>query len=178
MKVAPTANYPVQVLRQEWEEDPSLGHLYAGAFAVSLNYLVHVSFIPDVSALAPPWDPDALTALMEMPQEVMSPAQAQVFAALSAPYIVTPNEPLAGTDEAFRWPADADDETAVFYVEPREFAGYSAELDALTEIVGDAYPDKRVADLRHYGVVAFLERRVVSSARLAPRHGVLLGRAG
>jgi len=178
VKVGPTADYPVQVLRQAWEEEPSVAHLYSEAFAVSLNYLVHVAFIPDVSALVPPWVAGTLSPLMATPQERLSPAQAQVFSALSASYVVTPNAALAGTDERVRWPADADDEIVVFYVTQAEYAGFVTELAELTGIVGDAYPDKRVSDLRRHQVVTFLERRVVGSDRLAGRHAILLGRAG
>lgn len=180
MKVTPTADYPVQVLRQAWEEEPAVAHLYTDAFAVSLNYLVKVAFIPDVSTLAPPWEANTLTALLEVPQQTMTPSQAQVFSALSASYVVTPSEQLAGRDETFRWPASGsdEDEHVVCYVEPQEYAEYAVELEALTEIVGDAYPARRVSDLRRYPVVAFLERRLVASDRFAPRHAVLLGRPG
>jgi hypothetical protein len=176
VKTSPTADYPVQVLRQEWEEEPSPAHLYAGAFAVTLNYLVHVAFIKDVSAVAPPWDVGWLSKLSE---ESMTAEQAQVVAALSASYVVTPNEELAGTDDGFTWPADGGPEAdiAVFYVAPEEYVAYASDLDALTEIVSDAYPDKRVSDLRDYGVIDFIERRVVASPRLRQRHAVLLGQA-
>lgn len=178
MKVVPTADYPVQVLRQAWEEEPAVAHLYDGAYAVSLNHVVKVAFIPDVSPLAPPWDADALTALLEVPQEAMTPIQAQVFSALSASYVITPSAGLADRDETFRWPAGGgeEDEHAVFYIDPPAYARYAAELDALTEVASDASPDQRVSDLRHHPVIAFLERRVVASDRLIPRHAVLLGR--
>jgi hypothetical protein len=174
MKVAPTADYPVQVLRQEWEEPPDAAAWYAGIFTVTLNYHVDVAFVPDVSAVAPPWDDHLLPADVD---EIETAQQARVATVLFSPYVVTPNEARAGGDETFRWPPDGSDAAqVVYYVTGEEFARYAANLDQLTVIAGGKASEPRVSELRDHPVVGFLERRVVASARLDPRHALLLGR--
>jgi hypothetical protein len=177
MKAWPTADYPVRVLPREAEEEPTTARLYRGVFTVTLNHTVDVVFVPDVSAVAPPWDPATLPADLDA---VATVEQARLAAALLAPYVVTPNAARAGAEDGFAWPVDAGPGTAgvVFYVTPAEFAAHAAELARLTEVAGRLHSQRRVGELREYGVVAFLERRVVDSGRLAPRHAELLGRAG
>jgi hypothetical protein len=176
MKVAPTADYPVQVLRQEWEEPAEAAAWYAGIFTVTLNHHVDVAFVPDVSAVAPPWDDHLLPADLD---EVETPGQARIATALLSPYVVTPNQARAGGDETFRWPPDGSDAPqVVFYVTGEEFARYAADLDQLTGVAGGRASGPRVSELRDHPVIGFLEQRVVGSARLDPRHAFLLGRAG
>jgi hypothetical protein len=172
VKVSPTANYTVRVLRQEWEETPEAAHLYAGIFAVALNYTVDVSFVPDVSSLAPPWNSRALPGNLD---EVTTPEQARLATALLSSYVVTPNEALAGTEERFTW--EPDTRGVIFYVTPEEFDHYSGDLGTLIDPAGRLYSEARVADLRGHDVIAFLERRVVGSSLLAPEHADMLGQA-
>jgi len=63
----------------------------------------------------------------------------------------------------------------VFYVTAAAFAGYGAELDQLSEIVGGIHQEKRVADLRSYEVIGFIEREIVASPWLTPAHAAELG---
>jgi hypothetical protein len=68
----------------------------------------------------------------------------------------------------------------VFYVTAAEFARYAADLTGLTEVAGRLYSgrlysDRRVSELRGHEVITFIERRVVASPRLDPRHAALLG---
>jgi hypothetical protein len=175
MKVSPRADYPVRVIPQAWEEVASRAGLYEGIFTVTLNHTVDVTFVPDVSAVAPQWDSRFLPASFD---EVATVEQARVSTALVASYVVTPNETLAGTQERFVWPPDGGPDAAVvvFYVTSAEFARYAEDLDRLSGIVGSLYPDKTVSDLRDYEVVGFLERRVVASPLLDPGHATMLCR--
>lgn len=173
MKVSPTANYTVRVLRQEWEEIPEVARLYTGVFAVALNYTVDIGFVPDVSSLAPPWNPAALPSNLD---DVATPELARLGTALFSSYVVTPNPALAGTEDGFTWPDEESPPSGVvFYVTSEEFDRYAVDLDRLTAVAGNLHSQVRVADLRDYEVVRFLEERVVASPRLKPRHAVLLG---
>jgi hypothetical protein len=168
MKVSPTADYTVRVLRQEQEESSPAAPLYAGIFAVALNHLVTVTFVPDVSAAAPPWDPSQLPADLDA---VATAERARLAVALLSSYVVTPNDARAGTEDAMQ----GDDSGVVFYVTAAEFARYAADLTGLTEVAGRLYSDRRVSELRGHEVITFIERRVVASPRLDPRHAALLG---
>jgi hypothetical protein len=177
MKVSPTADYTIRVLRQESEESGPAAPLYAGIYVVALNHLVTVAFVPDVSAAAPPWDPGRLPADLD---EVTTVGQARLATALLSAYVVTPNDARAGTEETFHWP-DAGGgpgvrgSGVVFYVAPAEFADYTEDLAILTGVAGRLYSERRVSQLRDHPAIAFLERRVVRSPRLDPRDAALLG---
>ncbi len=168
MKVSPTADYPIRVLPQEWEED---NPLYAGIFTVTLNHGVDIAFIPGLREVAPPWD-DRL--LPEDLDEIATPQQARLATALLTPYVVTPDDARAGGEETFRW---SDDQHLVYYVSSQEFDDYAAELAALsTGDAGRLRSQPRVSDLRdHHAVVRFIETRIVASGRLQRPHAVLLG---
>jgi hypothetical protein len=56
MKQSPTADYPVRVRPESWEHDPTQAGLYAGVYTVTLNATVDITFVPDLSRSAPPWD--------------------------------------------------------------------------------------------------------------------------
>jgi hypothetical protein len=83
VKVGPSANYYVRVRPSAWNSpspDPARLALYAGIFHVSLQYTVGVTFVPDVSALAPPWTVDALPAPGERIGTVEQARLAEVLA--------------------------------------------------------------------------------------------------
>lgn len=176
MKVAPTADYTVRVLRQEWEEPDATAPMYRGIFAVGLQQLVDISFVPDVSGLAPPWDYRLLPDNLDT---IETPEMARLATALLSSYVVTPNDARSGTEERFTWPSTDGPDTSgvVFYVTAEEFARYAADLDRLTAVAGSLYSDRQVSTLLDHEVIGFLERRVVASSRLEPRHAILLGRA-
>jgi hypothetical protein len=183
MKVRPRADYPVRVAPQEWEVDPPTESLYKGIFDVTLNRTVDIVFVPDVTAVAPPWDPTILPADMD---DATTQEQTRLDAALHATYIVTPNPLLAHTDETLRWARSDTAETepgieeatdgVVFYVSPAEFESYTSDLQALSAVVGRLHSNTPVSKLRHYSVIGFVQERIVGSPRLHPRHAELLGR--
>src|SRR5262245_10804144 len=74
MKVSPRADYPVRVLAQEWDEQPHRAELYRDVFAVTLNHVVEIVFVPDVGEVAPPWDGRTLPPDLD---DVSTPAQAR-----------------------------------------------------------------------------------------------------
>lgn len=170
MKVAPSADYPVRVLRQEWEEENSL---YAGIFAVTLNHTVDIAFIPDLSPVAPPWEE------LRLPEDldaITTPEQARLATALLTPYVVTPNDARAGGDETF---SSDGDRHIVYYVSATEFDEYAAELAALsTTAAGSLRSQPQVSALRdQHPVVRFIETRIVGSGQLQPQHAFMLGQA-
>jgi hypothetical protein len=169
MKVRPTENYLVRVVHQEWEELPECAPHYAGVFSATLNHSVHISFVPDLSDIAPPWDPGLVPTDFDAIDTSRQARMATVYVNL---YVVTPNASLAGTEEWVDWPPRPSGlpSTLIFYVTPEEFERYAADLDGLAE-----ESDEVVADLRDHEVIVFIERRIVASGFLAPPHAELLG---
>jgi hypothetical protein len=173
MKVSPTPDYTVRVRRMEYEVPTDNATLYRGTFEVALNQYVTIRFVPDVSSFAPPWD---ARVLPENIDTIETTELARVAAVLLSSYAVTPNDTLAGTEEQIGWhsPDPLDEPGFVYYVKAEEFARFSADLDALTEIAHNLHSRVRVSDLRDREVVAFIERRIVASPLLKPRHTELL----
>lgn len=174
MKARPTADYPVQVRRQEWEEQESTAALYAGIIVVTLNHHVDIAFIPDVSGSAPPWDDRLLPADLD---RIETPEQARLATALLSSYVVTPNGARAGRDEAVAGPGQGPaGPRAVYYVVAAEFQGYTADLAELTTVAGALRAGPPVSELGDHPVIDFIARRVVASPHLDPRHAALLAR--
>jgi len=167
VKVSPKADYPIRVVPESEEREGPAERYFQGIYRVVLNQMVDVVFVPDVSASAPPWDRAAMPASLD---EVTTPEQARLVTALPAAYAVTPNDPLAGTEERH-------EAGVVFYVTVAEFGRYAEELAELSEILFSRWPKETVSDLRGYDVVGLLERRVVGSAWLRPQDAAMLGRS-
>ncbi|AEH07782.1 MULTISPECIES: hypothetical protein [Protofrankia] len=178
MKVSPKADYPVKVVHEPREHEPPVADLYEGVFAMLLNYVVNVTFVPDVSAAAPPWDDHLLPADFD---EIASGVQARLVSAILGSYVVTPNETRADGEERFEWGQNSEfgsTSGVVFYVTPSDFARYAVDLVRLSEMnEDDFYARKTVSTLRGYDVVGFVERRVLASPWLLPRDAVMLGLA-
>ena len=155
-------------------EGPDLPH-FEGIYRAVLNHLVAVVFAPDVSSLAPPWDDSRLPSGVDLAEDRQ---QAGLIAALLAPYVVTPNDALAGTEERIDWspPGAETSGGVVFYVSGAEFDQFAAELAELSEIVFSRFPKETASTLRGYAVVRFLERRVADSNLLRPHDAAILGR--
>jgi hypothetical protein len=175
MKPGPQADYPVKVYEEPSEHEPPTAQLFEGIFTAVLNHVVRVVFVPDVSAVAPPWDDHLLPGTVN---EFTTPEQARVDTAISSSYVVTPNDDRAGEDERFEW--GLDDERGpwggvVSYVASGEFDRYAVDLAALAELNEDSfYPKETVSALRGYEVIGFLERRVLASRWLQPQHAAML----
>jgi hypothetical protein len=167
MKTGPRADYPITVSDQTLEEEPPASVLYSGIYTMYLNFSVRVAFIPDMSALAPPWDASRLPDNFDL---ITTPDQARLATALRTWYVVTPNEARGGQVERFH-PFDRTSEqpTVVRFVHPSEFAQFAADLDELSELVGGVYTDKTVVDLQQYSVVRFVAEHVVGAGLMDPR---------
>jgi hypothetical protein len=175
VKVGPSANYRVRVRPYVWD-DPGRPELVEGIIDLSLQLYVSITFVPDVSDLAPPWTGDGLPPI---DQGLSTPAQARLYQALTASYVVTPHETLAGTSErfTFTWPGDEPgDPTTVFYVTPAEFDRYAADLVALSDVAGSLHSAVTVDQVRDHEVIQFVESRIVDSPWLLPRDRAMLGR--
>ena len=177
MKVGPDRNYLVRVLRAEWEEETLRPELYRDIFQVTLHTIVNIAFIPDVSAVAPPWDAGLLPADLD---DISTAEEARLVCALFTSYVVTPNAGRAGTVERVTSPSPRNraDPVIVRYVAPAEFGRYLADLDRLNHVVGSVIQATvRVGDLRGYEVIQFIEREVVPAPWLRPSHARMLGRS-
>lgn len=175
MKISPSANYWVSVRPEEWDIESSASRYFAGIFVVRLNFAVTVAFVPDITDLPRPWD---FSALPEFLDEAASAQQARLSRLLLAGHTVTPDDARAGTTDEFVWsePSRRDYRGVVHHVTAADFAHYSAELAQLSEIVGGIRPQKRVAELRGYDVVGFIERAIVATPLLSPEDAAELGR--
>jgi hypothetical protein len=178
VKVGPSANYYVRARPEAWEySSPQDASLYEGVFQVALQFTVGIAFVPDISAVAPPWEEGDV--LPPHGNRLTTATQARLSAALSAYYVVTPNVSRAGTQDRFEW--STDDEPSqprtVFYVTPDDYRRYLAELDQLSEDeVGKIHSFVRVDALRDYEVIRFIEHRIVDSPYLLPGDATMLGR--
>ena len=176
MKITPSADYYVGVDLREWGAEEFAKPLYAGIVEVLLNFTVSITFIPDLSPVAPPWD-----APVDPPplDERTPPEQIRLYEALTSIYAVTPNNPLAGTEQRFLWPPDGDprfNTSTVFFVTTAQFAKYAAELVQLSEFATGLRSFTRLSELPRYDVLDFLERRVLASPWLDPLHAANLAR--
>jgi hypothetical protein len=175
MKISPHADYPVRVIEQAWEEEPDRAYLYHGVFTMTLNHVVDIAFVPDVSATAPPWDGRQLPASTD---EIAAVAQARIAAAMLPRYAVTPNEARAGDVERAQWPATGGDanRAMIRYVRQEEFDRFATDLRHLSTVVSEKFIGTTVSGLRQFPVIQFVEREVVAAPWLAPDDAAMLGR--
>jgi hypothetical protein len=177
MKIGNPANYYVRVRARGWDEEPEQAELYEGMYAVDLNQLVRVSFVPAVTA-ARPWSLDNLPADIA---DFTTAQQARLHEVLLTDHSVTPDETRAGTEEQFDWPFDWDASSppprpTVFYVTSEEFARLSADLEDLTDIAGKLHSFVRRDEVADREVVRFIEHRILDSPLLSPRSAQMIGR--
>lgn len=186
MKSRPQADYPVWVVPEKYEVLPANAAYYEGIYTVTLNHTVHIVFVPDVSAVAPPWDGHDLPDDLD---RVANAEQARIEMVLWARYAVTPHPRLAGEVEPIPdvlpptgddgWPGSTDRRPGwVRYVAPAEFDRYAAELPALYEAVPTRHSGVTVSALMAYEVVRFIAEQIVPAPWLDPYHATMLGRHG
>ena len=54
------ADFRLYVRPETWESDGPDSAFFTGIYTVSLNSLVRIAFVPDVSEVCPPWSEDVL----------------------------------------------------------------------------------------------------------------------
>jgi len=177
VKVGSSANYTVRVRARSWDEPAEKAGLYDGLYTFDLNQVVSLSFVPGPAA-ARPWSVDDLPADIA---DFTSADQVRLLELLTSPYSVTPDQARAGTEEQFDWPFDWPDtgeppRPTIFYVTPEAFAGYAADLDALSDIAGNVHSVVRRADVADHVVVRFVEDRILSSPLLSAESARAVGR--
>ena len=153
---------------EKYEVLPANAAYYEGIYTVTLNHTVDVVFVPDVSAVAPPWDGHHLPDDLD---RVTSAEQARIEMVLTARYAVTPHPRLAGEVEEIPdvlrptgedgWPGPPSRPGWVRYVAPAEFDRYAAELPALYEVVPTRFSGVTVSALMAYEVVRFIAEQIV-----------------
>jgi hypothetical protein len=172
VKLGHPSNYFVQVFPSAWLEEPGTAPLYEGIYSVRLNAVLPVLFVPDASAVGPPWRPELLPT---GEADLRTAEQVRAYEIMTASYTVTPHPALAGTTDRF---AFGTMPCTVFYVSPAEYAGYAAELEELAEIASDANPRLRRDDLLDRAVIRFVDRQVLGSPLLAPLDADTVGKRG
>jgi len=171
MKVGSDANYVVRVWRRGQDEDPEKASLYEGMFALDLNHVVPIFFVPRVTAAGPPWSPDGLPDDVD---DFTTREQVRLLEVLSKGYSVTPDDTRAGTMERLPWlfewpPSDNDFWSAdeppptptVFFVSTEEFDRLSADLSGLTSVAGSVQSTVRHSQVADHEVVRFIDQRII-----------------
>lgn len=128
-KLSNRNDYPVQVWREERNQEPEWGTFYQGIFDVTIRHLVSVMFIPSFPRTPDRWP---LTKLKKL-EEITSEDEARLIMAALADYVVTSDRYLARQVDFFPMPSVKRrvlkrDMAAMFYVTPEEFARFSQEL--------------------------------------------------
>lgn len=185
MKAPHDYDFRISVQQERWEVDPAESHLYEGIYTVLLNTLVSISFVPDVSRIAPPWDVHEIADR----DPVTTDLDARLLTALTSEYTVTPGtKPSGGEDripllpgdlppwlEESAGPGDRSEVGTVWYVGADEWPGLAAELadlDSRTSLVRFV----RHSELGSTYLGRFLDDRFLRSPHLAPEHRRILGR--
>lgn len=154
MKLGNPANYFVQVWPSWWDEPAETAASYTDIFALSINAVVTVKFVPDVGSAAPPWRFPAGGGEPSTAEEV------RVVEALTGQFAVTPNAALAGRVDEFTV-GQGDPPNTVFYVTAEDFAAYRDDLASLAETAGGSLPKVRHDDVADLAVVRFLDAHVL-----------------
>jgi hypothetical protein len=170
MKPSPKHDFPVNVRREEWEQEPSVAPHYEGIFAVTLNHTISILFIPGIDRTR--WPP----SLPEDTDRVASAQEAREVAMATSRYSVMPDVERAGTEETFFMEETDTESSVVFYVAPQEFENYSRDLARLAHERPSVHDARSVSEIAKLGVGKFLLARFVRSPHLSPRHRQLLGR--
>jgi hypothetical protein len=176
VKIGNPRNYYVRVTRAAWDDPEDDPLPYEGIFRVSLNDVVVVTFVPDLSDSGPPWTGAGVPTPGTEPA---TPAQARLLEILTSAYSVTPNARLAGRSEQFAWSAGAVPAlpSTVFYVAPGDFDRWAEELDALTADAGGLHSPVRRDDVLDTSVMQFVDRQVLGSPLLDPISAGAVGRS-
>jgi hypothetical protein len=169
MKIGTPANYYVRVRPSSWEDTPEREHLHRGSYAVTLNMLLTIAFIDDLSPLGPPWREDTLPP--EDDGDLVDPDMVRLLELLQSSYVVTPNETLAGKVEEFHRPWGFEDRTrgVVFYTGRAEFAPLLDDLAALADTpAGNVHSVVRRDAVLDHPAIRFIEDNVLTSPLLHP----------
>lgn len=118
----------LSIRRQADEEPAELSSLYEGVFALTLNGALSVIVTPEFQLSG-----EVDETLVNSPQE------ARMLSTLTADYVVTPNDELAGTHQVFHTsetsPISGEEmpPRVTFYVTNAEFATLQIELAEMNE---------------------------------------------
>ena len=93
-------DYPVQVWREERNQEPPSAPFYRGIFDVTIRPLADIMFIPTFTRKADQWPPTLLKDL----EDVRSEHEARLLTAALADIVVTPDASLAGQVDFFPMP--------------------------------------------------------------------------
>jgi hypothetical protein len=183
MKNRPTADYPVRVVRETNELDDAVSAPYEGIYTVVLNQVVRITFVPDVSAAAPPWDGRQLPADVDVASTV---EQARLEMVLASSYAVAPSARLAGEVErtpgiwraasAPRRPPLPEEQRRgwVRYVRAK-FERFAAQLRTFYEAVRGMLSGATVSRLTEFPVMRFIAEQIVAAPWLHPADAKMLG---
>lgn len=181
MKLFLERNFSVTVRHQIREELPETAEFYQGIYAVALNFLVYIMFVPELEINPNNWPP----VLPENVDEVSSEAEARLFTAALSKYTITPHSLLAGTQEIIFVPcinkngeySDSDlEKVVIFYVSHREFDVFSEELVALADRTPGIHDFVRIAEIEELEVAKFMVSIVINSQYFSARDLKILRR--
>ena len=181
MKLSLERNFSVSVRHLIWEELPETAEFYRGIYAVSLNFLVDIMFVPELEINPDNWPP----VLPDNVDEVSSQTEARLFTTALSCYTVTPNSLLAGTQEIIFIPSinkemensNPDSKrTVIFYVSPQEFEAFGKELPALADRTPGVHDFVRISEIGELEVAKFIVFMIIDSHYFSVRDLKILGR--
>lgn len=176
MKPTPTADYPVRVRSMQWEVGGQSAHLYKDAYEATLNGLVSIAFVPEISVPVGAWDADLLPDDFDTIDDQQG---ARLAVAVGSKYVVTPVDAPQGCSR-FRCLDDGPGERTgvAFLVTRGTFAQFQKELYDMSTFLGAVTPDYTISTLRPRAVITFIENEIVPSDAFAPKDAHLLGAGG
>jgi hypothetical protein len=158
MKVAPRADSQISVRPRSWDEDSRIAVHYEGVYDVTLNNMVTISFVPNLGTAAPPFDRSQLPPDLD---DVGTPEQARLEAALHAGYVVTPCPRRASTSQSLPIPEWSNGPAGVvFYVTAEQFELLTADLAVLACEIGTLHSEVAHSQLVGHPAVDFVAELV------------------
>nr|ALT22109.1 hypothetical protein [Anabaena sp. XPORK13A] len=179
MKPSLETDFTVAVRHQIWEELPEVADLYQGIYSVTLNFLVSITFIPEVEKNLDNWPP----LLPENLDCVSTKLEARLFTLALSDYTVTPNSLLAGEQELIPIPSysqDIEDLNTtsrmgiIFYVKPEEFETFSQELSEVSEKTMGVHDYVRISEIQTLKFAQFILSKIICSPNLSGEDSLIL----
>lgn len=178
MKFGYPQDFAVRVRKQEEDEERSVSRFYRGIYSVSLNFLVHIMFIPPFSHRGKRWALDIPDDI----DEVHSVQEARLFTAALSEITVTPDNSRAGQEQLIALAAPlspvadmATRQGVIFYVTPEQFALFTQELAELAEQTFSIYGFFPVSKLEHLESIKFITNKIIRSHYFSEKNLKIIG---
>jgi hypothetical protein len=181
MTIPTDYDFAIHVQPQMLEVLPEVASLYEGIYSVTLNHLITVLFVPEVSRNPEQWPP-MLPEDLDFPSSI---TEARLWTIGLSKHTVVPNSDLAGQEEIINFPPplpstpsefrlkdDSDNSMehgVIFYVTPQEFARFSEELAEVRRRTTSIRDKVDASEISELGFVRLLVSRIIASEHFSQR---------